>query len=61
MTEDRTGPATGAIFAMNMLVGTEKGDTYTEKEIKSWMQSAGLKMIRRRDTPQGSSMMIGIK
>ena len=61
MNDDRTGPAVGAIFALNMLVGTEKGDTCTEKEIKSWMQDAGLKMIRRRDTPQGSSMMIGIK
>jgi SAM-dependent methyltransferase len=61
MTEDRTGPAGGAFFALNMLVGTEKGDTYTENEIKSWMQRAGLKYIRRRDTPQGSNMMIGIK
>jgi SAM-dependent methyltransferase len=61
MTEDRTGPAVGAFFALNMLVGTEKGDTYTEKEIKSWMQAAGFKYIRRRDTPQGSNMMIGIK
>jgi SAM-dependent methyltransferase len=61
MTDDRTGPAAGAFFALNMLVGTEKGDTYTEKEIKSWMQGAGFKYIRRRDTPQGSNMMIGIK
>jgi len=61
MTDDRTGPAPGTFFALNMLVGTEKGDTYTEKEIKSWMQSAGLKYIRRRDTPQGSNLMIGIK
>jgi 2-polyprenyl-3-methyl-5-hydroxy-6-metoxy-1,4-benzoquinol methylase len=61
MSDDRTSPAGGAIFALNMLVGTEKGDTYTESEIKSWMQNAGFKYIRRRDTPQGSSMMIGIK
>ncbi len=61
MTDDRTGPAVGAFFALNMLVGTEKGDTYTEKEIKLWMQAAGFKYIRRRDTPQGSNMMIGIK
>jgi len=61
MTDDRTGPAVGAFFALNMLVGTEKGDTYTEKEIKSWLQAAGFKYIRRRDTPQGSNMMIGIK
>jgi 2-polyprenyl-3-methyl-5-hydroxy-6-metoxy-1,4-benzoquinol methylase len=61
MSDDRTMPAAGAFFALNMLVGTEKGDTYTENEIKSWLQSSGFKYIRRRDTPQGSSMMIGIK
>lgn len=61
MTEDRTGPAAGAFFALNMLVGTENGDTYTEKEYKTWMQNVGFKYIRRRDTPQGSNMMIGIK
>ncbi len=61
MTEDRTLPAAGAFFALNMLVGTEKGDTYTENEIKSWLQKAGFRYIRRRDTPQGSNMMIGIK
>jgi hypothetical protein len=51
----------GAIFALNMLVGTEKGDTYTESEIKSWMKEAGLKEIRRADSTQGTSLMIGIK
>ena len=61
MNDERTAPADGAIFALNMLVGTEKGDTYTEHEIKSWMQEAGLKYIRRRDTPQGSNLMIGIR
>lgn len=61
MNDDRTMPAVGAFFALNMLVGTEKGDTYTEKEIKSWMQASGFKYIRRRDTPQGSNMMIGVK
>jgi SAM-dependent methyltransferase len=61
MSDDRTIPAVGAFFALNMLVGTEKGDTYTENEIKSWLQNSGFKYIRRKDTPQGSSMMIGIK
>ena len=61
MNEDRTLPPAGAFFALNMIVGTEKGDTYTENEIKSWLQHSGFKYIRRRDTPQGSSMMIGIK
>ena len=61
MNEDRTEPNAGAIFALNMLVGTEKGDTYTESEIEAWMKDAGLKEIRRVDSAQGTSLMIGIK
>jgi len=61
MDETRTQPFSGAVFALNMLVGTEKGDTYTEKEITSWMKEAGFKKIRRKNTKLDSSIMIGIK
>jgi SAM-dependent methyltransferase len=61
MNEERTIPEAGAIFTINMLVGTEKGDTYTESEIGSWITAAGLKEIRRADSPQGNSLVIGIK
>ena len=33
MDEDRLSPPGGTLFAINMLVGTKEGDTYTEKEI----------------------------
>lgn len=45
MQEDRTAPHHGAFFALNMLVATERGDTFTENEIKSWMENAGLTNI----------------
>jgi hypothetical protein len=61
MNEERTEPAGGAFFALNMLVGTEKGDTYTELEMKDWLISAGIKKIERKDTSFGSSLMIGYK
>ena len=61
MSEDRTAPEIGAIFAINMLVGTEKGDTYTESEIRSWMANAGLKNIHVKNTPQETGLMIGTK
>jgi SAM-dependent methyltransferase len=61
MSEDRTEPVMGALFALNMLVGTEKGDTYTEREIRTWMQEAGLTGLKRLDTPSGTGMMIGTK
>lgn len=41
MEPDRTRPKDGALFAINMLVGTEGGGTYTFGEIESWLKAAG--------------------
>ena len=61
MDEDRTGPAFGALFALNMLVGTASGDTYSESEIRTWMEEAGLSDIARKDTAFGTTLMTGRK
>ena len=41
MSSDHTRPTSGALFAVNMLVGTGGGRTYSFKEIKSALESAG--------------------
>jgi len=46
MNDERTSPAAGAFFSLNMLVGTREGDTYTESEVQSWMREAGFKSIK---------------
>lgn len=46
MEDDKTAPKSGAIFAINMLVGTPGGGTYTFEEIKSGLIEAGFKKIR---------------
>lgn len=61
MEKNRTRPAQGALFALNMLVATESGDTYTEAEVRSWMREAGLSNITREDTPFGTALIIGRK
>jgi hypothetical protein len=61
MSEDRTQPLMGAIFAINMLVGTQDGDTYTSTEIEEWMKKAGLSGCKIHQAPQGLSQMIGFK
>lgn len=61
MNEDRTEPLGGALFAINMLVGTECGDTFTEKEISEWMTNAGINKIERKNTSYGWSLIIGYK
>jgi SAM-dependent methyltransferase len=61
MDEDRTSPPRGAFFALNMLVGTAAGDTYTEAEVRTWMEEAGLSGITRKETPFGSTQIVGRK
>ena len=46
MNQDRTHPRDGAIFAINMLVGTSGGGTYTYKEIEDGLSRAGFTKIR---------------
>ena len=58
MDDDRINPAGGAIFALNMLVGTEEGDTYTEKEMCEWFEKAGLTFEKRIDVTMGNALMI---
>jgi ubiquinone/menaquinone biosynthesis C-methylase UbiE len=61
MDENRTVPPGGAFFALNMLVGTAAGDTYTESEIRDWMEEAGLSDIKRVETSFGSAQVNGRK
>jgi len=61
MNEDRVSPAHGALFSINMLVGTVSGDTYTENEMREWFEAAGISNIERKSTSFGSDLMIGTK
>jgi predicted O-methyltransferase YrrM len=45
MSPDHTQPARGAIFAVNMLVGTEGGGTYSFAEIRSGLEAAGFTRV----------------
>jgi hypothetical protein len=46
MEPDRIHPRDGAIFAINMLVGTSGGGTYTYEEIEAGLSQAGFTRIR---------------
>ncbi|MGD8328261.1 MAG: methyltransferase, partial [Acidobacteriota bacterium] len=55
--EDRTSPPRAALFALNMLVGTKGGSTYTESEYTEWMREAGYDEVKRlSDAPE---LMVG--
>ena len=59
MNDDRTIPLAGAIFAINMLVGTDEGTTYTEKEIIEWMSAAGINNFELINAGEGNGLLIG--
>ena len=48
LDESRTGPLQGAVFAINMLVNTMNGRTYTPNEMSAWMKKAGFRGIEKK-------------
>jgi ubiquinone/menaquinone biosynthesis C-methylase UbiE len=46
MDESRTRPPAGTLFALNMLINTRGGDTYTIEEVKSFLEQAGFFDVR---------------
>jgi ubiquinone/menaquinone biosynthesis C-methylase UbiE len=59
--DDRTGPPNAMIFAVNMLVNTDVGDTFTFREIGNWLKEAGFTDVRTLDAPGPSPMILATK
>ena len=58
---DRTGPLNGLIFAVNMLVNTETGNTYSFEEIREWLTEAGFVNARLLPAPGPSPLILATK
>jgi hypothetical protein len=56
MEDNRTRPIAGALFAVNMLVATPGGGTFTFRELRSDLRAAGFArvVVRRRDAAMNS-------
>jgi len=61
MSADRTEPLEGALFAVNMLAGTEGGRTYTFDEIKEGLTAVGFRRINLLQTKGMFSLVEGFK
>jgi 3-hydroxy-5-methyl-1-naphthoate 3-O-methyltransferase len=61
VNEDRTGPPLSLIFAVNMLVHTEEGDTFSFGEIGGWLREAGFENPRPLDNPGPSPVILANK
>ena len=58
---DRTGPPNGLLFAVNMLVNTDDGGTYSFEEISAWLREAGFENPRTLDAPGPSPLILATK
>jgi len=58
---DRTGPLGGLIFAVNMLVNTDCGDTFSFEEISGWLSEAGFVDARTLDSHGPSPLILATK
>ncbi|WP_020678364.1 methyltransferase [Geopsychrobacter electrodiphilus] len=56
---DRAAPLFPALFSLNMLAGTPQGQAYSEPELASLLQQAGLEQVERLelDLPNGAGVM----
>jgi (2Fe-2S) ferredoxin/precorrin-6B methylase 2 len=58
---DKTSPKTAVLFALNMLVGTRQGNTYSESEYYDWLSEAGFKDIRHISIPGPTGLIMGVR
>jgi SAM-dependent methyltransferase len=61
VNDDRTEPLPSLMFAVQMLVNTEKGDTFSFNEIKNWLEDAGFKKVRKLEAPGPSPLVLATK
>src|SRR5262245_23655832 len=48
---NRTAPLPALIFAVNMLVNSDQGDTFSLGEISGWLRDAGFEQVRTVEAP----------
>ncbi len=61
LNPDKTSPQSAALFALNMLVGTRSGSTYSEHEYSDWLKEVGFKNIKPIRLPGPTALIIGYR
>jgi SAM-dependent methyltransferase len=61
VNDDRTKPVPSLMFSVQMLVNTEKGDTFSFNQIKQWLEDAGFKKVRKLEAPGPSPLILATK
>ncbi len=61
VNKERTGPVQGLFFAVNMIVNTQEGNTWSFEEIGAWLEEAGFTNPRLLDSPGPSPLILATK
>ena len=61
LDDDKAGPRSGALFALNMLVGTPHGSSYSGPEYAAWLSEAGFAGARMVALPGPTDLMIAVR
>lgn len=61
LAPDKTTPRSAALFALNMLVGTKGGSSYSVDEYTAWMKAADFQDVEQFRLPGPTSLMIGFR
>ena len=61
VNDERTEPLPSLMFAVTMLINTKEGDTFSFNEIKSWLEDAGFRKVRKLKAPGPSPLILATK
>jgi SAM-dependent methyltransferase len=61
VSADGTQPLWTALFAVNMLLGTESGNTYSRDGVETWLGQTGFEVARYFDLTDQTGVLIGKK
>lgn len=61
LNAEKTAPKAGALFSLNMLVGTRQGASYSEDEYRGWLAEAGFEKIERIRLAGPTNLMTGTR
>ena len=61
VNKERTGPLTGLFFAVNMLVNTQNGNTWSFEEIAAWLEEAGFVNPHTLPSPGHSPLILATR
>ena len=59
LEQNRTSPYSAALFALNMLVGTKEGSSYSGPEYTEWLMDTGFTDIRKINLPGPTALILG--